>query len=122
MGDGCSCGDPGCEQIGKHPRTKHGFFDGTTDETIIRQWWTQWPDANIGLITGATSGFIVLDVDPRHGGDETLARWIGEHGALPDTLEVRTGGGGRHIYFAHPGGHVKSRNLAPGIDAKCSGS
>jgi hypothetical protein len=121
IGAGCSCGNPKCEHPGKHPRTLHGFRDASRDEKTIRQWWTQWPDANIGVVTGADSGIVVLDVDPRHSGDETLADLERQHGQLPRTVETITGGGGRHIYFPHPGGHVKSRNLAPGIDVKADG-
>jgi len=68
----CSCGDMACNSPGKHPRAENGFKAATTDEGIIRQWWTQGPDANIGVATGAASGFDVLDVDPRHGGNESL--------------------------------------------------
>ncbi len=117
-GDGCSCGNPDCEHAGKHPRTQHGFLDATTDEEAIREWWTRWPDANIGIATGAVSGLVVIDIDPRHGGNETLVDLAHQYGALPNTIESITGGGGRHIFFAHPGGHVKSRNLALGIDIK----
>ena len=87
-GGGCSCGNPGCEHVGKHPRTQHGLLDATTDEATIRQWWTDWPDANIGFATGAASGIVVLDIDPRHGGDKTLAGWERQHGLLPHAVEV----------------------------------
>jgi len=120
-GTDCSCGKPDCEHPGKHPRTEHGFHDATTDEATIRRWWFQWPDANIGVATGTVSGIAVLDIDPRHGGDESLADLERQHGTLPDTVESITGGGGRHILFAYPGGYVKSRSIAPGIDIKGDG-
>jgi hypothetical protein len=119
--DGCSCGKLGCEHPGKHPRTQRGFHDSTTDETTIQQWWTEWPGANIGIVTGAASGFIVLDIDPRHGGDETLVELQRQHGLLPQTIESITGGGGRHIRLQHPGGQVKCRTIATGIDVKGDG-
>ena len=53
--DGCSCGKPSCNRVGKHPRTPHGVRDATTDEKAIRQWWNRWPDANVGIATGAAS-------------------------------------------------------------------
>ena len=61
----CSCNTAQCERVGKHPRTERGVLDATTDETQIDRWWATWPHANIGLATGARSGVIVLDVDPK---------------------------------------------------------
>lgn len=117
----CACRKADCEHIGKHPRTTHGFHDATTDEERIREWWRQWPHANLAVRTGATSGVVALDIDPRNGGDITLAELESEHGPLPPTVEAITGGGGRHLLFAHPGGHVRSRENARGIDVKGDG-
>jgi hypothetical protein len=92
------------------------------DEAQIRAWWRQWPVANIGIVTGPISGLVVLDVDPRHDGDASLAELEHRHGALPDTIEAITGGGGRHIYFRHPGQSVRNKvGLAPGIDLRADG-
>ena len=46
---------------GKEPLTQHGFKDATTDPETIKRWWQHWPDANIGVPTGAASGFVALD-------------------------------------------------------------
>ncbi|MSR84697.1 MAG: bifunctional DNA primase/polymerase [Candidatus Latescibacteria bacterium] len=120
-GGACSCGKTGCSGPGKHPRTEHGLKDATTDPTQIRKWWEQYPDANIGIPTGAVSGFDVLDIDPRHGGDISLEVLEAQHGKLPETSEQITGGGGRHILFRHTPG-LKSRNgVLPGIDIKADG-
>jgi hypothetical protein len=116
----CSCGDAACGDVGKHPRTAHGFKDATTDPEAIRRWWARWPDANIGLPAEA-AGLAVLDIDPRHGGDDSRAAFEAEHGALPATVESLTGGGGRHLCFRHPGGRVASRAIAPGLDIKADG-
>jgi hypothetical protein len=124
-GDGspptCSCGAAGCKNIGKHPRTMHGFKDATTSKPQIRAWWEKWPNANIGVPTGADFGRLVLDVDPRHGGHESLAGFEAMHGKLPQTVLALTGGGGQHHVFAHPGGYIKSRTIAPGLDIKAEG-
>jgi putative DNA primase/helicase len=115
----CSCGDPECRNIGKHPRIGGGFTNATTDEAQIREWWAKWPNANIGVPTGEVSGTVVIDEDPRHGGDHTLSELEAKHGRLPETVMQLTGGGGRHHCFAHPGGYIKSRNgVLPGIDIK----
>jgi hypothetical protein len=77
--------------------------DATTEEATIRQWWTRWPDANIGIATGAVSGLVVLDIDSRHGGDESLQQLIQAHPTdFPETVRSLTGGGGSHLLFQYP--------------------
>lgn len=120
----CSCGNPNCDSPAKHPRTIHGVKDATTDPAQIHAWWAKWPKANVGLATGKVSGFFALDVDPRHGGDDSLAKLEREHGPLPPTFTVRTGSGGRHFYFLMPadGAPLKNRiGLSPGIDIRADG-
>jgi hypothetical protein len=96
-------------------------MDDAAGADQVRRWWRRWPDANVGVVTGAVSGLVVLDVDPRHGGDESLAVLEGIHGTLPRTVESLTGGGGQHLYFRHPGTVVPSRSIAPGLDIKGDG-
>jgi hypothetical protein len=92
------------------------------DEAEIRAWFERHPDANVGIVTGAISGMVVVDIDPRHGGAASLADLELEHGALPVTAEVITGGGGRHLYYAHPGGTVPNKvGLRSGIDVRGDG-
>ncbi|HYO90339.1 MAG TPA: bifunctional DNA primase/polymerase, partial [Pyrinomonadaceae bacterium] len=70
----CSCAaGQECRSPGKHPRTRRGLKDATTDEAQVRAWWRKWPHANIGLAMGKASGLVALDVDPRAGGDVSLA-------------------------------------------------
>ena len=115
----CSCYDNECDKIGKHPRTAHGFKDATTDESKIRSWWTKRPDANIGIATGKDSGLIVIDVDPRNGGIETLKKLTKELRVLKNPLKVNTGGGGRHYFFRYPDHDVKApKKLGDGLDIK----
>ncbi len=83
----------------------HGLFDATTDVGLITGWWTgRYTRANIGI--RVPPNMIVIDIDPRHGGDETLAKLQAEHGELPDTLTTISGRGddGRHLYFRRPPG------------------
>lgn len=118
---GCSCRSSACQAVGKHPRTQHGLNDATVDSTVITEWWSTWPDANIGLVTGSRSGLVALDIDTRHGGDDTLAELERKHGPLPETVRNLTGGGW-HEMFAYPNVPVKSKaNLAPGVDIRGDG-
>jgi hypothetical protein len=66
-------------------------------EALARTWLTT-PDANIGLVTGPVSRLVVLDVDPRNGGTESLAPY---RLLIPDGPRARTPRGGTHHYFAH---------------------
>jgi hypothetical protein len=91
-------------------------------ESTLHEWFRRSPDFNVGIVTGALSGLVVLDVDPRHGGKESLRKLEREHGALPRTIEAITGGGGRHVYFSHPGRVTRNRtNIEPGIDLRGDG-
>jgi hypothetical protein len=91
-------------------------------EDEIKDWYQRWPDGNVGIVTGEVSGLVVLDIDPKHDGDSSLAELIQEHGPLPHTIEAISGGGGRHVYFAHPGGIVRNKvGLVPGIDLRGDG-
>ena len=61
---GCSCRDPGCGQPAKHPLgslVPHGVHEATTNRARVLAWWTQHPQANIGL--AMRPRFDVLDVD-----------------------------------------------------------
>jgi hypothetical protein len=105
----CSCGSEGrgrpCTRAAKHPYGKlapHGLLSATTDSGIIENWFGhQAPQANLGVVTDL---LIVIDIDPRHDGDESLVALERKHGALPLTWRVLTGGGGEHILFACPAG------------------
>lgn len=115
----CSCGRE-CPSPAKHPRTPNGLLDATRNEAKIREWWGRWPEANIGISTGP-SQLVVIDVDPRHGGDESFRILIQRNSAL-DTAQVLTGGGGEQ-YYLRATVDVASRSLAfgkdyPGIDIR----
>ena len=120
----CSCGEPLCGSIGKHPRTQHGLDDATTDEAIVRELWARWPDANVGIVTGP-SDLVVIDVDPKNGGDESFAFLRSEIGPEAfETVTTLTGGGGEHYYFRV--GEKRFRNsagkvLGDGIDVRADG-
>lgn len=120
---GCSCGTTGCENAGKHPRTRNGLGDATTNVEQVRAWWRAAPQANVGIRTG--NGLVVVDIDPRHDGDATwegVLLAVGGRSMLPDTCEVITGGGGRHIYLTSDEPVPNSANrIGPGVDVRGEG-
>jgi hypothetical protein len=112
----CSC-DRGarCDRPGKHPRLRHGLTDASTDERQIAAWWLRWPHANVGLRTGVIMD--VADIDSAEG-------WHGLHHLLDDDIppgpQVRTGRGGRHLWF-RPTGFGNRVRLLPGLDWRGAG-
>lgn len=90
-----------CVPGGKRPLTEHGFHDATTDPEQIRAWWRQYPEANLGVPTGAASGVVVVDVDV-HGPVNGFTAFERAHNAgLVDgwQLLVSTPSGGMHAYY-----------------------
>jgi hypothetical protein len=121
----CGCGKgTRCAQPGKHPLAalvRHGSKDASLDEKKIKDWFTVWPNANVAIATG--NRLVVLDIDPRHGGDLALAKLEAEYGALPQTWRVKTGGG-VHLYFRTPPDIIIKNNvgaLGAGLDIRSQG-
>src|SRR5688572_16475217 len=121
----CSCGKSGCKpkSAGKHPRITGHLEKASSDLSQVTAWWTQWPDAYVGIRCGA--GLVVLDVDVKENrpGAASLAELERQHGPLPPTYEVVTGSGGRHLYFWCPPQLDVRRRLgfAPGLDLMAEG-
>ena len=128
LGGRCACGNPDCPHPAKHPIGKlapKGRNSATTNSETIKKWWMDYPEANIGIPTGPESGLVVVDVDPRNGGDASLKE-LERQGNFPITSTVFTGGDGEHIFLQHPGNghHIKSKSGLggfPGIDQKADG-
>ena len=66
----CTCGmGTDCASPGKHPETKNGLKDASTDIEKIKGWWPRGVlPSNIGIVTGGKTGLVVIDTD----GDEGL--------------------------------------------------
>lgn len=119
----CSCGQEECGSVGKHPRTLNGVKDATDDPDMIRAWWKRWPNANVAVAAGEGSGVFVVDVDPRHGGNESLQALEDSYSPFPPTVSEITGGDGLHFFFRHPGKPIKNAKdkLGSGLDVKSEG-
>jgi hypothetical protein len=98
----------------KRPLLEHGVLEASSDEATVRAWWSRWPAANIAI--AIPKDWIVVDVDPRNGGDAELARLEAEHDSLPVTVTARTGGGGAHYIYQRPAAVALRGKLGPGID------
>ena len=114
----------------------HGFHDATTEKEKIVKWWKRWPHANIGIPTGKCSGWLVVDIDPRHEGIvsfkqllETSKRQAEVQGRqyepLPPTRSAFSGGGGVHLIFAaRPDLELRNTTALggyPGLDVRGEG-
>src|SRR5262245_35684470 len=68
----------------------------------IENWAIQYTEmTGIGIVTGKISGITVLDFDLKSEGQATYQKLTVEHGEFPSTPRVKTGGGGRHLYFTY---------------------
>lgn len=87
------------------PLTEHGVHDATRDPEQIREWWTRWPDANIGVAGGSVSDWLVIIDEDAEG---ALAQLAAEHGQdePPPTFTVLTRPGRRQLYYRGPEGTV----------------
>jgi hypothetical protein len=113
----------------EEPHVRGAFYAASRDPGLVASWWKEWPDAWVAIRTGAKpsgSGVVVIDVDPEHGGFETLARLIGPE--LPRVPTVHTPTyPGLHFWYVCPAGGCLStvgkggkrrKGLGPGLDVK----
>lgn len=102
----------------KTPLLKNWQDRASANAEKIREWWGKHPNANIALHTGK-SGLIVLDIDPRNGGFESLDnlkdllsddKWLSPY-------KVKSGGGGLHFYYSATNlNTLNALDLGEGID------
>jgi len=108
-----------CLPDSKTPATKHGFHDASCDLAQVEAWWTDNPLYNIAW-QPQTEGLCCIDIDGSDG-EEAYAELQIERGYLPDTLEITTPRGGRHLYFRGDLPPSQSK-LAPHVDTRGGGS
>lgn len=97
-----------------------GFHDATNDAHQAARWWAQQPDAGIGVAV-RKSGWVVVDIDPRNGGIDTIDALEAQHGPLQSDVLAYTGGGGEHRVFAAQLVESLPGTLGPGVDLKADG-
>jgi Bifunctional DNA primase/polymerase, N-terminal len=122
---------PGTKKSYKSAERSGGRAWGMTrDPDEICRDFTRWPDAGIGIPTGAVNGLVVVETDTVVGGHATdgepsLRELEAKYGALPETLQAISPSGSIHRYFKHPAGGIKikcsSSEIGPGIDVKGDG-
>ncbi len=126
-GANCACGEPVGSRYcrpGKHPRQLASFKGASISATIIKSWFTHYGPLNYGIATGreiADSGMmiVVVDIDAyKLEGQMTLEALEREGHMFPETAEVLTGRGGRHLYYLVKCGTVFEQTAGPGIDLK----
>jgi len=139
-GGGCSCEeyirkktkDPKykCPSTGKHPKIRLWQEEASTNAEKANKWFNNSYKNNIGIATGKKSGVTVIDIDINHQigkfGDESLEHLEQKLGKLPDTVEQKTGGGGRQLFFKQfeiPGFELKNSAgiIGESIDIRSDG-
>lgn len=122
-GAGCTCTRE-CKSPGKHPAIKDWVHTCSRDAEQICRWFNSQAGNNIGIVCGEKSGLFVLDVDG-DSGMKTIAALEQEYGKIPETIEVVTGGGWRHLYFKYDERmqEIKSKvRILEGVDIRSNGS
>lgn len=113
----CTCGSVACPSAGKHPLHAGWPKNATTDQATIAGWFEANASANVGVKTGIESGLVVVDVDPRNGGDKSVQAL-----KLPPTLTAATGGGGWHYFYRLSESLPKKGSALPGVDLQAGGA
>ena len=126
---------PGTKKSYKSAARSNGRRWGasTDPDEVEGDFWYRWPDANVGIATGAESRIFVVETDTPEGhnvdGEASLRKLEAQHGPLPETLMAISPSGSKHYYFRHPGGGIWISNsvgergggLGPGIDVRGDG-
>jgi hypothetical protein len=105
----------------KQPLVKGGFHAASVDVEQIREWWDHWTEAQVGW--ALPEGLLVVDVDPKSGGFDSLVELQESVAAWPETLTQCTASGGMHYVFRVPEGATARQRAGwlPGIDTRVGG-
>ena len=115
-----------CLPGGKTPMISGGFLSATSDLATVESWWSKnrFQFANIGMPTGDSCGYWVLDIDvknPEASGVESLKKLTSQYGPLPETLTALTPSGGHHYCFCSDKMPKSRGGLRKGIDIRGNG-
>lgn len=122
-GENCSCGDVNCKKPAKHPAIRWKNYN-EKNKTSSNFWRKNLENLkyNVGILL--PPDVALIDVDTRKFGHLTFQYVEEELGSLPDTLDIKTGGGGFHRYYLRPK-EVRivsdSDALGIGVDVLASG-
>ncbi len=100
----CSCGTKDCGNAGKHPINKNPDATQILDVSELREQLKPNVNRNLAGRILTAANIAVIDIDLKNGGIESFAKLESDHGTLPETTVVLSGGGGRHLYFMLPEG------------------
>lgn len=82
----------------------------TTPDELVK-WFNDFPEAQIGIVTGSISNLTVIDFEK--GADFGLV--------TDDTYKVKTGGGGMHAYFEYEKDFRNAVKVFPLVDQRSEG-
>lgn len=120
----CSCGDPKCNNEGKHPMIRGWKHKASSNPEALAKLFKD-EHSNLGIATGAGSNLLVIDVDPKNGGLESFAQLKRDYGPIDEfTLTADTGSGGFHVFYQYDRadvGNFHGNIFGAGIDIKCNG-
>ena len=118
--------------VGRNKKPLIKWREATREELTnadnIRRLWAQFPDANVGIITGARSGGLVVideDIDDDKGldGVKALEDWCDQNDICPidSPATVQTGRGGRHLYVRSEFVYHNQQGCLEGVDIRGEG-
>lgn len=96
------------------PRDLAWKVEATTDPAKVKAWWAFEPRYNYAVAAG--EGILILDVDAGKNGYAALLDLD-----IPETLTVKTPGGGEHRYYLGPNVANSVDRIAPGLDIRSAG-
>lgn len=104
------------------------LYQASSDPERVKRFWTDHPDANIGVAAGAASGgLICIDMDVKNGVDgiaEFEKYTSGLYMFFGHTCSARTPSGGKHTLFIADIHHGISgfESWLPGVDIRANGN